>query len=41
MKYTLAIDLGFRGTVNIQTLPAQSLVDLRKVMKGPKQMGKK
>jgi uncharacterized protein with GYD domain len=36
----LAIDLGSRGTVNIQTLPALSLVDLRKVMKGPKQMGK-
>ncbi len=37
----LAIDLGSRGTVNIQTLPALSLIDLRKVMKGPKQMGKK
>jgi GYD domain len=37
----LAIDFGSRGTVNIQTLPALSLVDLRKVMKGPKQMGKK
>lgn len=37
----LAIDLGSRGTVNIQTLPALSPGRLREVMKGAKQIGKK
>ena len=36
----LAIDLGSRGTVNIQTLPALSSTHLRQVMKGAKQIGK-
>jgi uncharacterized protein with GYD domain len=37
----LSIDLGSRGTVNIQTLPALSTAHLRQVMTGPKQIGKK
>jgi uncharacterized protein with GYD domain len=36
----LSIDLGSRGTVNIQTLPALSPANLSKAMKGPKQIGK-
>ena len=36
----LSIDLGSRGTVNIQTLPALSPAHLSKAMKGPKQIGK-
>jgi len=37
----LAIDLGSRGTVNIQTLAALSPAHLRQVMKGAKQIGRK
>ena len=37
----LSVDLGSRGTVNIQTLPALSPGRLREVMKGAKQIGKK
>lgn len=37
----LAIDLGSRGTVNIQTLPALSPAHLRQVMKGANQIGRK
>jgi uncharacterized protein with GYD domain len=37
----LSIDLGSRGTVNLQTLPALTPKHLREVLKGPKQMGKK
>src|SRR5713226_9274359 len=36
----LSVDLGSRGTVNIVTLPAISVEDLRAKLKGPKQMGK-
>jgi uncharacterized protein with GYD domain len=36
----LSVDLGSRGTVNIVTLPAIPLADLRSKLKGPKQMGK-
>jgi uncharacterized protein with GYD domain len=36
----LTVDLGSRGTVNIVTLPAISIADLRAKLKGPKQMGK-
>lgn len=36
----LSVDLGSRGTVNIVTLPAIPLADLRAKLKGPKQMGK-
>lgn len=36
----LSVDLGSRGTVNIMTLPAISIVDLRSKMKGPKQIGR-
>jgi uncharacterized protein with GYD domain len=37
----LAVDLGSRGTVNIATLPAIPIADLRAKLKGPKQMGRK
>jgi uncharacterized protein with GYD domain len=37
----LSVDLGSRGTVNIVTLPAIPLADLRAKLKGPKQMGRK
>jgi uncharacterized protein with GYD domain len=36
----LSVDLGSRGTVNIMTLPAIPVADLRAKMKGPKQMGR-
>jgi uncharacterized protein with GYD domain len=36
----LSVDLGSRGTVNITTLPAIPIADLRAKMKGPKQMGR-
>ena len=36
----LSIDLGSRGTVNIMTLPAIPLDNLRAKMKGPKQIGR-
>jgi len=36
----LSVDLGSRGTVNIVTLPAISVEELRAKLKGPKQMGK-
>jgi uncharacterized protein with GYD domain len=36
----LTVDLGSRGTVNIVTMPAISIADLRAKLKGPKQMGK-
>jgi uncharacterized protein with GYD domain len=36
----LSVDLGSRGTVNIMTLPAIPLAELRDKMKGPKQMGR-
>jgi uncharacterized protein with GYD domain len=36
----LSVDLGSRGTVNITTLPAITTAELRKVLKGPKQMGR-
>src|SRR6202165_5123558 len=34
----LSVDLGSRGTVNVMTLPAISISELRKKLKGPKQM---
>ena len=37
----LSLDLGSRGTVNITTLPAIPLAQLRAKLKGSKQMGKK
>jgi len=36
----LSVDLSSRGTVNITTLPAMSTAQLRKKLKGTKQMGK-
>ena len=36
----LSVDLGSRGTVNIVTLPAVPIAELRAKLKGPKQMGK-
>ena len=36
----LSVDLGSRGTVNITTLPAIAVAELRTKMKGPKQMGR-
>jgi uncharacterized protein with GYD domain len=36
----LSVDLGSRGTVNIVTLPAIPVADLRAKLKGPKQMGR-
>jgi uncharacterized protein with GYD domain len=36
----LSVDLGSRGTVNITTLPAIPVAELKAKMKGPKQMGK-
>jgi uncharacterized protein with GYD domain len=36
----LSVDLGSRGTVNISTLPAISVAEMKAKMKGPKQMGK-
>jgi uncharacterized protein with GYD domain len=36
----LSVDLGSRGTVNIMTLPAIPVAELRDKMKGPKQMGR-
>jgi uncharacterized protein with GYD domain len=36
----LSLDLGSRGTVNIVTLPAIAIAELRAKLKGPKQMGK-
>jgi len=36
----LSLDLGSRGTVNIVTLPAISMAQLRSKLKGPKQMGR-
>src|SRR5262245_10921946 len=35
----LSIDLGSRGTVNITTLPAMPIADLRKRMSGTAQIG--
>jgi uncharacterized protein with GYD domain len=37
----LSVDLGSRGTVNIMTLPAIPIAQLRAKLKGPKQMGRK
>lgn len=37
----LSVDLGSRGTVNIQTMPAIPISDLSQKLKGPKQMGKR
>ncbi len=37
----LSVDLGSRGTVNITTLPAIAMAELRSKLKGPKQMGRK
>ena len=37
----LSVDLGSRGTVKIITLPALTMAELRKKLKGPKQMGRK
>jgi uncharacterized protein with GYD domain len=37
----LSVDLGSRGTVNIVTLPALTIAELRAKLKGPKQMGRK
>ena len=36
----LSVALGSRGTVNIMTLPALAMAQLRAKLKGPKQMGK-
>ncbi|MGH7985521.1 MAG: GYD domain-containing protein [Candidatus Binataceae bacterium] len=36
----LSVDLGSRGTVNITTLPAIEISQLRSKLKGPKQMGR-
>jgi uncharacterized protein with GYD domain len=36
----LSVDLGSRGTVNIVSLPAIPIQDLRAKLKGPKQMGR-
>ena len=36
----MSLDLGSRGTVNIMTLPAIPVANLRAKLKGPKQMGK-
>ena len=36
----LSVDLGSRGTVNIVTLPAIPVADLRAKLKGPQQMGR-
>jgi uncharacterized protein with GYD domain len=36
----LSVDLGSRGTVNIVSLPAIPISDLRAKLKGPKQMGR-
>ena len=36
----LSVDLGSHGTVNIVTLPAISMAELRAKLKGPKQMGR-
>ncbi|MGH8603388.1 MAG: GYD domain-containing protein [Gammaproteobacteria bacterium] len=35
----LSIDLGSRGTVNLMTLPAMTVDDLRKKLQGPAQIG--
>jgi uncharacterized protein with GYD domain len=35
----LSIDLGSRGTVNLMTLPAMAINELRKRLKGPAQIG--
>jgi uncharacterized protein with GYD domain len=37
----LSVDLGSRGTVNIMTLPAIPMAQLRSKLKGPTQMGRK
>ena len=37
----LSVDLGSRGTVNIMTLPAIPIAQLRTKLKGSKQMGRK
>jgi uncharacterized protein with GYD domain len=37
----LSVALGSRGTVSIVTLPALAMADLRRKLKGPKQMGHK
>ena len=37
----LSVDLGSRGTVKIVTLPALTMAELRKKLKGPKQIGRK
>ena len=36
----LSVDLGSRGTVNIASMPAIPIADLRAKLKGPKQMGR-
>jgi len=36
----LSVDLGSRGTVNITSLPAMTIAQLRDKLKGPKQMGR-
>jgi uncharacterized protein with GYD domain len=37
----LSVDLGSRGTIKIVTLPALTMAELRKKLKGSKQMGRK
>lgn len=37
----LAVDLGSRGTINVETLPAISTLLFLKKLRGPKQMGRK
>lgn len=36
----LAVDLGSRGTVNVMTLPALTVAEFAKTLKGAKHMGK-
>ncbi len=36
----LSVDLGSRGTVNITTLPAIEIADLRRKLQGPDQIGR-
>jgi uncharacterized protein with GYD domain len=37
----LSVDLGSRGSVKIVTPPALTMAELRRKLKGPKQMGRK
>ena len=36
----LSVDLGSRGTVNIMTLPAIEIADLKRKLQGPNQIGR-